>query len=430
MKRYNKYVVTGVQWIPEIPQHWSLGKVKYFYKMTTGFTPATKNSNYYDAEKGYDWVTIGDLKGRVIYNSTNKISSLAINDYSPTPTPKGSLMYSFKLSVGLVGFAGKELYTNEAIASFLEDSKTCLPYLYYAAPFFIEFNANTNIYGAHIMNQELIKNALIAFPPIDEQKAIANYLDEQCAKIDKVIAAQEKRVELLRELKQTIITRAVTRGINPDVKLKDSGVEWIGPIPEHWEIMKIRWAYPNLGSGTTPDTNNPLYYVDDGYNWLQTGDLTDGIITSTSKYLSRIAVSEKKMRFYPIGSIVIAMYGATIGKVGLLQIETSTNQACCVLPPQKNIDNRFMLFVLKSSRDTLISKSIGGGQPNISQAIIQDHRIPFPALDEQQAIACYLESKCERINSFISTAVRQIQLLKEYKQSLITEVVTGKRKVC
>ena len=246
MKRYNKYVVTGVQWIPEIPQHWSLGKVKYFYKMTTGFTPATKNSNYYDAEKGYDWVTIGDLKGRVIYNSTNKISSLAINDYSPTPTPKGSLMYSFKLSVGLVGFAGKELYTNEAIASFLEDSKTCLPYLYYAAPFFIEFNANTNIYGAHIMNQELIKNALIAFPPIDEQKAIANYLDEQCAKIDKVIAAQEKRVELLQELKQSIITRAVTKGINSHVKMRDSGVEWIGQIPEYWEIKKLKYLFSNF----------------------------------------------------------------------------------------------------------------------------------------------------------------------------------------
>lgn len=416
MKRYNKYVVTGVQWIPEIPQHWSLGKVKYFYKMTTGFTPATKNSNYYDAEKGYDWVTIGDLKGRVIYNSTNKISSLAINDYSPTPTPKGSLMYSFKLSVGLVGFAGKELYTNEAIASFLEDSKTCLPYLYYAAPFFIEFNANTNIYGAHIMNQELIKNALIAFPPIDEQKAIANYLDEQCAKIDKVIAAQEKRVELLQELKQSIITRAVTKGINSHVKMRDSGVEWIGQIPEYWEIKKLKYLFSNLDYLRQPITadqrskNNPIY---DYYG-------ASGIID--------------KIDFYNVDDTVLLIGedGANLVFRNLPLIYKASgkfwvNNHAHILKPLIGVDYEYMYYTMEcADYSTFIT---GSAQPKLSQENMNQVQYPLPPLSEQCKISKYIERKTIKIDSFITKALCQIELLKEYKQSLITEVVTGKRKV-
>lgn len=411
MKRYNKYVVTGVQWIPEIPQHWSLGKVKYFYKMTTGFTPATKNSNYYDAEKGYDWVTIGDLKGRVIYNSTNKISSLAINDYSPTPTPKGSLMYSFKLSVGLVGFAGKELYTNEAIASFLEDSKTCLPYLYYAAPFFIEFNANTNIYGAHIMNQELIKNALIAFPPIDEQKAIANYLDEQCAKIDKVIAAQEKRVELLQELKQTIITRAVTRGIDPDVKLKDSGVEWIGFIPADWKVIRMR------------------YLCD-----MVTGDKDTIMREENGEYPFYVRSPKvERINTYSFDGEAVLMAGDGVGAGKVIHYATGKfdfHQRVYNFHHFKNITGKYLYYYLVSNFKYKIEE---GGAKNTVDSVrlpwLKDFQICVPTIKEQNLIISHIEKQSYRIDSAVSRVVHQIDLLKEYKQSLITEVVTGKRKV-
>lgn len=205
---------------------------------------------------------------------------------------------------------------------------------------------------------------------------------------------------------------------------KPSCVEWIGEIPQEWEVTKLGWTYPNMGSGTTPDSNNQVYYSEDGYNWLQTGDLTDGEITSTSKHISQLAVDEKKMRFYPQNSVVIAMYGATIGKVGYLKIQTSTNQACCVLPPQDDIASKYIFYLMQSSKTALISKSIGGGQPNISQAIIQEHRIPLPPLSEQEVIAGYLDAKVGEIDSAVGAINAQIVDFKAYRQSIISQAVT------
>lgn len=170
-------------------------------------------------------------------------------------------------------------------------------------------------------------------PPLSEQQAIASYLDAKTEKIDKMIAKAEKKIEYLGELKQSLITRAVTRGLNPNASLKDSGVKWIGKVPEHWETIKLSRVYSYIGSGTTPLSSQEDYYSEEGYNWLQTGDLNNGLITQTSKKITKKAIDECRMKFYPKHSVVIAMYGATIGKVGLLDLESTTNQACCVISP-------------------------------------------------------------------------------------------------
>lgn len=205
---------------------------------------------------------------------------------------------------------------------------------------------------------------------------------------------------------------------------KDSGIEWIGEIPEGWKCIKLGWLYPNMGSGTTPDTNNLNYYSENGTNWLQTGDLNDGMIIKTSKHITDLAIRERGLKIYPTGSVVIAMYGATIGKVGLLNIDTTTNQACCVLPMSEDMNNRFLFYVMQASKSSLVSKSIGGGQPNISQSIIKEHKIPVPSLNEQQAIASYLDHKVSQIDASVSAINTQIDDLKAYRQSIISEAVT------
>lgn len=205
---------------------------------------------------------------------------------------------------------------------------------------------------------------------------------------------------------------------------KDSGIEWIGEIPEGWKCIKLGWLYPNMGSGTTPDTNNLNYYSENGTNWLQTGDLNDGMIIKTSKHITDLAIRERGLKIYPTGSVVIAMYGATIGKVGLLNIDTTTNQACCVLPMSEDMNNRFSFYVMQASKSSLVSKSIGGGQPNISQSIIKEHKIPVPSLNEQQAIASYLDHKVSQIDASVSAINTQIDDLKAYRQSIISEAVT------
>ena len=200
---------SGIDWIGEIPEHWRICLVKHKYSIQTGFTPATKIKEYYDAENGFIWITIGDMKDNVISDSVNKVSSKYIEEFKPQKTPKGSLLYSFKLSVGQVAFAGVDLYTNEAIASFLQSKSVNLNFLKYSSSLIIN-DANINIYGAPIMNQELIKNAPIVFPPLKEQEEIAAYLDKKCADIDGLKAKLVKKRATLKELRQAIISEVVT----------------------------------------------------------------------------------------------------------------------------------------------------------------------------------------------------------------------------
>lgn len=206
---------------------------------------------------------------------------------------------------------------------------------------------------------------------------------------------------------------------------KDSGVEWIGEVPSHWEVMKTSLAFHGIGSGTTPSTSKKEFYDDnDGYYWLQTGDLNDGLINDTSKKITKLAISQCNLKFYPIDSIVIAMYGATIGKVGILGIKTATNQVCCVLPANKNMNFKFAFYEFLACKPALLVSAIGGGQPNISQDVIRKQKIAIPPLLEQNIIATYLDKKCSEIDNVISAQQKRIALLQELKQSVITHAVT------
>ena len=189
---------------------------------------------------------------------------------------------------------------------------------------------------------------------------------------------------------------------------KDSGVAWIGKVPEHWEVMKTSLLYTNIGSGTTPSTSKQEYYEDDGFCWLQTGDLNDGYITDTSKKISKVAIKDCKLRFYPVGSIVIAMYGATIGKIGLLKVPTSTNQACCVLPYSNKMNEIYTFYVCQIAKGQMLLEAVGGGQPNISQDIIKKLKLPVPPICEQQAIAAYLDKRCSEIDKAIATQQKRV----------------------
>lgn len=208
-------------------------------------------------------------------------------------------------------------------------------------------------------------------------------------------------------------------------KYKPSGVEWLGEIPEHWEVKKVNYCFLEIGSGTTPTSGNPNFYENGVFNWLQTGDLNDGEIFATAKKITHLALaSHSTLRFYPIDSVVIAMYGATIGKTGLLKIQTTTNQACCVLAKPKNVNSKFAFFWLNSIRNHIISLSYGGGQPNINQEQIRNLKIQLPPLSEQTTIAQFLDRKTALIDQAIDIKQKQIELLKERRQILIHQAVT------
>ncbi|MCO7557789.1 restriction endonuclease subunit S [Metapseudomonas otitidis] len=207
---------------------------------------------------------------------------------------------------------------------------------------------------------------------------------------------------------------------------KDSGVEWLGAVPTYWESWKISHAFGELGSGTTPPTTEAEWYDNGTVPWVTTGELRESVIWETKKLLAPTALSAfSALRLHPAGSLVIAMYGATIGRLGILGVDAATNQACCLLARPNKLHIKFTFYWLLVFKQSIIDLyASGGGQPNINQEIIANLKIPAPGVLEQTQIARFLDHETARIDALIEEQRRLIELLKEKRQAFISHAVT------
>lgn len=433
MKKYEAYKDSGIEWIGDIPKGWSVLRMKHYFYMKGRIGWQGLKADEFIEDGPYLVTGTDFVNGKVCWERCYHISEERFNEAPEIHVQQGDLLITKDGTVGklaLIEEKPEKVSLNSHLLILRPVKGEINNHFVYWALQSVIFKDYVGLASSGStmasLSQEKIGEFPLILPTLSEQQIIVSYLDHKIGKIDASVSAINSQIDDLKAYRQSIISETVTKGLNPDVKMKDSGVEWIGEIPEMWKCTKLGWLYPNMGSGTTPDTNNLNYYSEGGYNWLQTGDLNDGVITDTSKHITELAVNERGMRIYPSGSVVVAMYGATIGKVGLLSIDTTTNQACCVLPITENIYNRYTFYVMQSSKMSLISKSVGGGQPNISQTIIKEHKIPVPPLHEQQAIAPYLDSKTSKIDSVIKSLEVQLNDLNALKQSIISEAVTGK----
>lgn len=415
---------SGVKWIGDIPESWTIRPLKSLYTLTTGFTPNSKDDSLYD-ENGETWVTIGDLKGDIIYNSKQKISKKVADMHRAEMTKQGSLMYSFKLSVGAVAVAGKDLFTNEAIASFLPKNRHGnLHYLKYASSLIIG-NANTNIYGAFIMNQQLILNAPLPLPSPDEQQAIVDYLDETCFKIDEIIAEAKASIDEYKNLREAVISNATTRGIKKNRSLKSSGVEWVLEIPSDWNMIPAKVLFLQ---------SNERKHVDD----VQlTASQKYGIISQV-EYMkrenSRIVIATQGIenwKHVEPNDFIISLRSFQGG------LEKSDVSGCItwhyvVLKANNGVYYDYFKWLFKSDKYINALQGtcnfIRDGQDLRFSNFVQVPLLVVP-IEEQKEIADYLNKKVPKIDSLISEKESLINDLEAYKKSLIYEVVTGKRRV-
>ena len=205
--------------------------------------------------------------------------------------------------------------------------------------------------------------------------------------------------------------------------MKDSGVAWIGEIPEKWNKDKVVRIFGLIGSGTTPRSDNPDYYEGD-IHWIQSGDINGGFLTNTKVSITQEAVNRfTALKLYHAPFIIMAMYGASIGNISQSSIDACVNQACCVLI-NSSLDMQYCFYTLKVVKDYLVWKSVGGGQPNISQETIKQLWLPVPPSEEQDEIAAYLDTRCAKIDAIIAQTRETIDEYKKLKQSIITEAVT------
>ena len=273
-----------------------------------------------------------------------------------------------------------------------------------------------------------MKRISIVSPSYQEQQRIAEFLDRKCAEVDEMIALQEQIIEELKAYKQSVITEAVTKGLNPAAPMRDSGIEWIGSIPEHWEVHRIKNHF-SIISGSGFDVN--LQGLEDGELPIcKASDISraDKVLYAAENYLSREVALSQKFNIIPIGSIIFPKIGEAMKKNrrAICAVECCVDNNCQALVPN-GINNIYSYYLLCCIKMEWYDNA--GTIPSISNQKLRIEHIPFPTPTEQQVIADYLDEKCDEIDKLIAIKQQKIENLKEYKKSIIYEYVTGKKEV-
>ena len=433
MKRYSEYKDSGVKWIGEIPGHWECTRIKFIANLygRIGF----RGYNSKDLNKdGIGAITLSPSNMKDMMMDYTNVTYLSWEKYNESPEimiQQGDILF-----VKTGSSYGKSCYVDN-----LPQEATINPQILRINPLingrFLCYYFNSSlartftecgVVGGTIptISQEKVGNFIALNPPLPEQEAIVTYLDTKVAKIDEYISIAEKKIAALEELKQTIIAEAVTRGIHKDVPMKDSGVKWIGMIPEHWNTPRIKSV---AIFNPSKSTNN---YQKVGYapmDCIRCGNITAGIIdykklpTGLTYFENEDIVVAKVTPCFENGNIAIAKNlhnGCAYGSSELFVFR-------CY-----GVENRYLFYYMQDEKfkHKCCSTMTGtGGLKRISSSFIRNAFIPLPPLSEQQEIVTYLDSKVANINQLCQAERSQIEKLKEYKQRLISDVVTGKVKV-
>ena len=431
--RYPEYKDSGVPWLGEIPSHWQSKRLKFLGEIVLGLTYSPED------------ITTDTENSTLILRSSNvQNGKLAFDDNvfvtknipkKMITTENDILICSRNGSRALIGkcalIEGQAL--NQAFGAFMT---------VYRSPYrkFIYYMLNSEIFKSQLgtfltstINQlttQVLGNFEISLPPDDEQKAINSFLDRELGKIDALIDKQQLLLDKLAEQRSAVITQAVTKGLNPNAEMKDSGVTWLGDIPYNWEVKKIRYLIDKIYTGSTPPTANSEYYDEGDWNWFNPADFKKSLFVSDSKKkLNSLAITENKVDLIPKNSVLIIGIGATLGKVALAEVDCSTNQQINSLIINKANSPKFITYALSVQREIMSLISNSATLAIMNQEKTKSIILTVPPLAEQNDIVKYLDQETQKIDQMTETVNRTIERLKEYRSTLITQAVTGKIKV-
>lgn len=410
--RYDKYKDSGIAWIGEIPEHWEVRRLKHLGKNYNGLTYSPND-------------ICGSEDGILVLRSSNiKDNKLCFDDnvYVKKEIPqklivnKGDILIcSRNGSAELIGKAAFiELQTVATFGAFMMIFKGTSN-IYHKYLFYIVTSCISQykwLFTTATINQLTSSMLGEIFAPFInnnlEQRSIASYLDQKCGEIDELITLQEEMITKLQSYKQSVITEAVTKGLDKNVPLKDSGIEWIGEIPEHWSVVKIKYL-AKIKSGDSISSNE---IMQEGIYEVYGGNGLMGFCNK--KNVDGV-------------NIIIGRVGALCGNVRLISESKFITDNALILNCFDNALYSYMYIMLKAAN--LNNLNTSNAQPLITGSKVLNVSLPIPPLSEQQSIADYLDQKCSEIDELISIKQQKIEKLKDYKKSLIFECVTGKRKV-
>lgn len=417
MERYSSYKDSGISWIGDIPEHWEVKQLRSFLTLFSDkghgdaqLLSVTREQGVIERDKedkeenhnfvpddlsGYKYIEKGDF-------AINKMKawqgSYAVSEYNGIVSPA---YFTCKLKGVNKDFFSKAIRSKVYV------------------PFFTQYSKGIRV-GQWDLNPNALKSIPFFLPTPDEQSVIVKYIDDKTSKIDAYVAEKKKEIEFLQELKQKIIVDAVTKGLNPDAKMKDSGISWIGEIPEHW--VQYRFATLFKEKSICNHVNEELLsvYLDRGV--IRFSEDNNKRTNPTSKDLS-------KYQLVDIGDFVLNNQQAWRGSVGVSRYRGIISPAYFIFEMSSKLNPLYANYLLRSTSCVayyyICSKGIGSIQRNLDWSSLKQKKLAIPSLDEQQDIVTYIEEKCEKIDKLASELQSEIDYLKEYKQRLIADCVTG-----
>lgn len=423
---------SGIDWIGQIPEEWEVIKFKYLGDVKQGLTYSP--SDIVDKDEGILVLRSGNIQNGVL-DFTNNV-------YVKTKVAESIVLRKNDILItarnGSSALIGKNAIIDTDIKAtfgafmmvFRTNKSLIAKFAFYLMN--ISFNFYRTFFTTSTVNQltaAIFNGIEVPLPSISEQQKIADFLDKKTAQLDKVKSLLEEQIQKLKDYRASLIYETVTKGLDKTVPMKDSGIDWIGQVPEGWGVKAIKYIFDEIGSGSTPKSDNEIFY-DGDINWIQSGDLyqTD-TVTSVSKTISYQGFkSTSALKIYQPPFVALAMYGASVGNVAVSYIDACVNQAVVVMLGSSEKVG-FGKYAIEASKSNLIFSAQGGTQPNISQNLIKNWSIPQPKSEEQDQIVDFLDKETSRIDKLIQIKNQQIENINKQRQTLIYDYVTGKRRV-
>lgn len=429
---YEFYKSTGIEWLSEIPNEWNVEKAKWLFLRAE--RPVIKD----------DGIVTCFRDGQVTLRSNRRTDGFtnAIKEHGYQGIRKGDLvihaMDAFAGAIGVSDSDGKSTPVYAACVPRIPNLVNPSFYAYYMrdlalSGFIVSLAKGIRERSTDFRFNDFAKLPL-PLPSLEIQTKIVSFLDKKTTQIDEAITIKEKQIALLKERKQIIIQKAVTQGLDPNVAMKDSGVDWVGQIPEHWEVKKLKF-FCKFNGGGTPSKDNLKFWENGNIPWVSPKDMKSDKINKTQDYITQLAVKNSATNYVSPNSLLIVVRSGILQRkipVAINDVTVTLNQDMKALSLHKNVmSSEYLKYFIEGNNDSLLVEwtKEGATVESIEHEFIANGQIPIPPLEEQEKLVEYLNKLDESMLYTIENQIVQIEKLKEYKTTLINSAVTGKIKV-
>ncbi|MEQ9726560.1 restriction endonuclease subunit S [Pseudomonas sp. WHRI 8822A] len=425
---YPDYKESGVTGLDRVPSHWTTWKATHgFSRIGSGTTPKSDNASYYDGD--IPWVTTRELREKPILETQAKLTAQAIRDYPTLKTysPHSLIIAMYGATIGRLGILEIEATVNQACCVFSDpeqfDTKFFYYWLWMWRPTLLALSAGG---GQPNLSQDTLKQIRVPAPSVPEQQKIAKFLDHKTAQIDRLIEKKQELIAKFHEQRTAIINQAVTGGVRKNVTLKSSGIEWLGDIPSHWDIWRLRFSV-TMSGGMTPSTAAAQYW-EGSIPWVTPKDMKSDRITSSIDMLTEIALQETSLQLHTPKQVLIVVRGMILAHtfpVGINDVNVTINQDMKALSTTLNPE--YLAILLRGFQSVVLSivEESAHGTKVLRTDLFKDIPLPVPPEQEQEAIVAYIHNVIAKSDLRIEAVDTAIDRLQEYRTALITAAVTG-----